>query len=146
MSENPVGDGKCTESNAGGGDRRAIATDAAPAAIGPYSQALLVGETLYCSGQIAIDPESGEFLDKEFDVQVKQVFRNLGAILQAAGMSFQDVVKVTIYLSDMSDFAELNEIYADHFDEPYPARATLEAGGLPKDAQVEMDLVAVRRP
>ena len=146
MSEKSGGDGTRTDGSIGAAGRRAIATDAAPAAIGPYSQALLVGETLYCSGQIAIDPESGEFLDDEFDVQAKQVFRNLHAILQAADMSFQDVVKVTIYLSDMSDFGELNEIYAEHFAEPYPARATLEATGLPKDAQVEMDLVAVRRP
>jgi len=146
MSEMPVGAGTHTDGSTGAAVRRAIATEAAPAAIGPYSQALLVGETLYCSGQIAIDPESGEFLDEEFDVQAKQVFRNLDAILQAADMSFQDVVKVTIYLSDMSDFGELNEIYAEHFAEPYPARATLEAAGLPKDAQIEMDLVAVRRP
>ena len=146
MSEKRVGDGKRADGSTGAGDRRAIVTDAAPAAIGPYSQALLVGETLYCSGQIAIDPESGEFRDAEFDVQARQVFRNLGAILQAADMSFEDVVKVTIYLSDMSDFGELNEIYAEHFTEPYPARATLEAAGLPKDAQVEMDLVAVRQP
>ena len=107
------------------GERRAIATEAAPAAIGPYSQALLVGDTLYCSGQIALDPET--------------------AVLEGAEMGFEDVVKVTIYVTDLSDFAELNAIYAEHFIEPYPARATIEASGLPKDAQVEMDLVAVRR-
>jgi 2-iminobutanoate/2-iminopropanoate deaminase len=127
------------------GERRAIATEAAPAAIGPYSQALLVGDTLYCSGQIALDPETGELVDEDFDVQAKQVFRNLGAVLEGAEMGFEDVVKVTIYVTDLSDFAELNAIYAEHFIEPYPARATIEASGLPKDAQVEMDLVAVRR-
>jgi 2-iminobutanoate/2-iminopropanoate deaminase len=126
-------------------DRRAIATEAAPAAIGPYSQALLVEDTLYCSGQIALDPETGALVDEDFDVQAKQVFRNLEAVLKGAEMGFEDVVKVTIYLTDLSDFAELNDIYAAHFTEPYPARATIEASGLPKDAQIEMDLVAVRR-
>ena len=125
-------------------DRRAIATDAAPAALGPYSQAMLVGDTLYCSGQIALDPQSGEFLDEDFDVQAKQVFRNLGAVLEGADMGFEHVVKVTIYLADLSDFVELNEIYAEYFSEPYPARATVEASALPKDAQIEMDMVAVR--
>jgi len=141
MSETRSEEGKAD----GADDRRAIATEAAPAAIGPYSQALLVGDTLYCSGQIALDPGTGELVDEDFEVQAKQVFRNLGAVLEGAGMGFEDVVKVTIYVADLADFAELNEIYAEHFTEPYPARATIEASGLPKDAQVEMDLVAVRR-
>lgn len=125
-------------------DKTAVSSDGAPAAVGPYSQAVKVGDTLYCSGQIALHPESSQLVDEDFAVQARQVLGNLGAVLEAAGMGFRDVVKVTIYLADLDDFAELNEIYAEYFEPPYPARATVEVSGLPKDALVEMDLVAVK--
>lgn len=125
------------------GNRRAIATDEAPAAVGPYSQALYVGEQLYCSGQIALDPTTGEIVAGGFEAEARRVLDNLGAVLGAAGLGFADVVKVTIYLTDLGDFAALNALYADYFSQPYPARATVGVASLPKGAAVEIDLVAM---
>jgi len=121
----------------------AIHSDAAPAAVGPYSQAVRVGRQLFCSGQIGIDPQNGELVSEDFSEQVRQVFENLRAVLEQAGMSFSDVVRVSVFVTDMEDFADLNQIYAEYFSEPYPARMTLEASSLPKDAQVEIALDAV---
>jgi 2-iminobutanoate/2-iminopropanoate deaminase len=125
------------------GSRQAIHSDGAPRAIGPYSQALRVGPWLYCSGQIPLDPATGELVQGGFAAQAERVMRNLEAILVAAGMSFANVVKVTVFLSDLGNFAELNAIYAKRFVAPYPARATVEVAALPKGALVEIDLVAV---
>lgn len=118
-----------------------IATDQAPAAIGTYSQAVKAGNMLFISGQIPLNPESMEFVSDQVDEQIHQVFKNLEAIAQAAGGSLQDTVKLTIFLTDLSCFAKVNEIMAQYFYEPYPARAAIEVKALPKGAQVEMDAI-----
>ena len=122
-----------------------IATDQAPGAIGPYSQAVKATgtNTIYCSGQMAIVPKTGELLDGDVVEQCKLVMTNLQAVLKAAGAEFSDVVKTTIYLEDMADFAAVNEIYASYFDDNPPARATVAVRGLPKGVQVEIDAIAV---
>ena len=119
----------------------ALHTDAAPGAIGPYSQAVRAGQWLMTAGQIGLDPASGELVDG-LEAQAHQVMRNLAAVLAEAGLGFEHVVKTTIYLASMADFGIVNEIYGGHFEPPYPARSTVEAAGLPKDALVEIDLVA----
>lgn len=123
--------------------KRTIHAEDAPEAIGPYSQGVKAGGWLYTAGQIGVDPETGDFAGADAESQARQVFRNLGAVLAAAGLGFGDVVKTTVYLADMDDFARVNEIYGEHFPEPYPARSTVQAARLPKDARVEVDLVAV---
>jgi 2-iminobutanoate/2-iminopropanoate deaminase len=123
--------------------RKAIATDGAPAAIGPYSQAVRMGSLLFCSGQIPLDPATGELVTGDVAAQTRQVFANLGAVLQAAGAGFADVARTTVYLADMKDFAAMNEVYAGFFDTPAPARSTIQAAGLPKNARVEIDVIAV---
>ncbi|WP_100009755.1 RidA family protein [Lentibacillus sediminis] len=120
---------------------KAIYTNKAPEAIGPYSQAVQAGDFVYVSGQIPLDPESGE-MAKGVEQQTEQVLKNLQAILTEAGTDFSHVVKFTIYLTSMDNFQVVNEIYGSYLREPYPARATLEVSRLPKDAQVEMDVVA----
>ena len=123
--------------------RKAIATDGAPAAIGPYSQAVRMGSLLFCSGQIPLDPATGELVTGDVAAQTRQVFANLAAVLQAAGAGFADVARTTVYLADMKDFAAMNEVYAGFFDTPAPARSTIQAAGLPKNARVEIDVIAV---
>jgi len=120
-------------------------TDNAPTAIGPYSQAVEAGGFLFSAGQIGLIPDTGEFAGEDVEMQAAQVFENLGAILREAGLSFSDVVKTTVYLADMGEFALVNTIYATHFSPPFPARSTVAAAGLPKGARVEIDVVA-RRP
>jgi len=120
----------------------ALHTDGAPAAIGPYSQAVRSGGFLFTAGQIGLDPATGELVGPDVESQARRVFRNLAAVLAAAGAGFGDVVKTTVYLADMADFGTVNAIYAEHFVTPYPARSTVEAGGLPKGARVEIDVVA----
>ena len=122
-----------------------ISTDQAPAAIGPYSQAVKTSgtTTIYCSGQIPLKPGTGELLDGDVVAQCKLVMTNLQAVLKAAGAEFSDVVKTTIYLEDMADFAAVNEVYASYFDDNPPARATVAVRGLPKGVQVEIDAIAV---
>jgi 2-iminobutanoate/2-iminopropanoate deaminase len=119
-----------------------IRTDKAPAPIGPYSQAILSGNELFCSGQIAIDPATGELNGSRVAQQADQVLKNLGAVLDAAGMSYADVVKTTIFLVDMNDFAAVNAVYAKYFDSAKPARSTVAVAGLPKNALVEIDAIA----
>jgi len=119
-----------------------IRTDNAPAPIGPYSQAVLAGNELFCSGQIAIDPATGEVTGTDAASQAEQVLKNLGAVLQAAGMHFSNVVKTTIYLIDMNDFAAVNAVYAKAFDASKPARSTVAVAALPKGALVEIDAIA----
>ena len=124
-------------------DRKvSVATDQAPAALGPYSQAVLVGDAFYCSGQVGLNPSTGELAGDSFEEQALQVFSNLRAVLAEANMTFANVVKVTVYLLDIDDFPILNEMYAGYFSEPYPARATVEVTSLPKNALVEIDLIA----
>jgi len=121
---------------------RTLHTSKAPAAIGPYSQAVEAGGFLFSAGQIGLIPETGEFAGPDIETQASQVFENLGAILEEAGVSFSDVVKTTVYLQNMAEFPTVNAIYAKHFTEPFPARSTVAVAGLPKGARVEIDIVA----
>lgn len=116
-----------------------VNTDQAPAAIGPYSQAVKVGNTVYLSGQIPLVPGTMELISDDFREQAVQVFKNLEAVCEAAGGSLQDIVKLQIYLPDLSKFSVVNEIMAEYFTQPYPARAALGVRALPKDAQIEID-------
>jgi reactive intermediate/imine deaminase len=122
----------------------AIATKDAPAAIGPYSQAVRAGDLVFLSGQIPLDPATGQLVDGDIAAQTKRVMENLGAVLAAAGCGFGDVVRTTIYLADLGHFAKVNETYGAFFQAPYPARATVQVAALPKGAQVEIDAVAVK--
>jgi 2-iminobutanoate/2-iminopropanoate deaminase len=124
------------------GKRQAVSSPSAPRAIGPYSQAVRAGSLLFVSGQIPLDPATGEMVQGDIEAQTRRVFENLGAILEAAGASFDNVVRTTVYLADMSDFAKVNEVYGTYFSSPAPARATVQAARLPKDARVEIDLIA----
>ncbi len=120
-----------------------ITTEDAPGAIGPYSQAVKTDNMVFCSGQIPIDPQTGEFISDDVAEQTHQVFKNLSAVLKAAGTNLNNVVKTTVFLADMNDFAAMNEVYAEYFSENKPARATVQAARLPKDARVEIDCIAV---
>jgi 2-iminobutanoate/2-iminopropanoate deaminase len=122
--------------------RQAVSTAAAPAAIGPYSQAVRTGSLLFVSGQIPLDPSTNAMVDGDIAAQTHRVFRNLAGILEAAGSSFERVVRATVYLADMADFAAMNEVYATYFAPPAPARSTIQAARLPKDARVEIDVIA----
>lgn len=122
--------------------KKVIQTDNAPAAIGPYSQAVRAGDFLYVSGQIPLDPTSGEVVSGGVEEQTDRVLKNLQAILEEAGADFTNVVKFSIFLKDIEDFGVVNEIYGSFLEEPYPARATVEVSRLPKDVLVEMDVVA----
>ena len=122
--------------------RSAISTSSAPGAIGPYSQAIRAGDFLFISGQIPIDPATGSLIQGGIADQTRRVLDNLGAILTAAGASFDRVVKTTVYLADMSEFAAMNEVYAQYFAQPAPARATIQAAALPRNVRVEIDLIA----
>jgi 2-iminobutanoate/2-iminopropanoate deaminase len=122
--------------------REAVSTPAAPAAIGPYSQAVRAGGLIFVSGQIPLDPASGALVDGDIAAQTHRVFRNLSAILDAAGSSLGQVVRATVYLADMNDFAAMNEVYGTYFTLPAPARSTIQAARLPKDARVEIDVIA----
>jgi len=124
---------------------RVIATDAAPKAIGPYSQAIVSDNLVFTAGQVALDPKSGDLVGRSTAEQTEQVFANLQAVLAAAGTSLQNVVKTTVYLADMADFAQMNEVYAKHFGTHKPARSTVQAAGLPKGARVEIDAVAAKQ-
>ena len=122
--------------------REAIATDHAPQAIGPYSQAVRAGNQIYCSGQIPIDPATGAIIDGDIAAQTRQVLTNLSKVLEAAGVSLDHVVKTTVYLADMNDFTAMNAVYGTFFSSPAPARSTVQAR-LPRDARVEIDVIAV---
>jgi len=119
-----------------------VRTDRAPAAIGPYSQAVVCDGWVFCSGQIALDPETGEVVGTTAAEQTERVMKNLAAVLDAAGASLSRVVKTTVFLSDMSDFQAMNEVYGHHFAEHRPARATVQAAGLPRGVKVEVECVA----
>jgi 2-iminobutanoate/2-iminopropanoate deaminase len=124
--------------------RRRIATDAAPAAIGPYSQAIRAGKLVFCSGQVGLDPQTGELVTGGIEAETRRALQNLGAVLDAAGVGPADVVKATVFLADMKDFAALNEIYGGFFPDPPPARSTFAVAALPKGARVEIEAIAVR--
>jgi 2-iminobutanoate/2-iminopropanoate deaminase len=119
-----------------------ISTKEAPAAIGPYSQAVRAGPLVFLSGQVALDPATGQLVAGDVVAQAEQVMKNLGAVLAAAGSGFADVVRTTIYLVDMADFARVNEVYGRFFQPPYPARATVQVSALPRGARVEIDAIA----
>jgi 2-iminobutanoate/2-iminopropanoate deaminase len=127
--------------------KRVISTDKAPAAIGPYSQAVAVRPTelVFCSGQIPLDPHTKAMVEGGIDIQTERVLDNVAAVLEAAGCSFADVVKTTIFLADMNDFAKVNELYAKRFASDPPARSTVQAARLPRDAKVEIEVIAAKR-
>lgn len=133
-----------TRNNSISTPRSPIKTPSAPAAIGPYSQAIIVGDTLYCSGQVAIDPKTGSLIQGTVDAETEQVLENLGAVLRAAGMGYEHVVRCTVYLIDMNDYAQVNEVYARYFSDAAPAREAIQVCGLPRSARVEISCVAVR--
>jgi reactive intermediate/imine deaminase len=119
----------------------AINTDKAPAAIGPYSQAVRAGQFIFCSGQIPLSPATGQLVEGGFSKQARQVFDNLAAVAEAAGASLTDAVKLTVYLTDLSNFSAVNEIMLEYFEQPYPARAAIGVAALPRNASVEVDAV-----
>jgi 2-iminobutanoate/2-iminopropanoate deaminase len=121
-----------------------VASDEAPKAIGPYSQAVRVGDMVFLSGQIAIDPKTGEMVTSDIGHETERVLDNLGAVLRAAGLGFEHVVRTTIYLLEMADFPKVNEVYAKRFSGTFPARATVQVAALPKGARVEIDAIAAR--
>jgi 2-iminobutanoate/2-iminopropanoate deaminase len=122
--------------------KSAISTPDAPKAIGPYSPAVRAGQLVFISGQVPIDPATGNLVDGDIAAQTRRVFENLGALLEAAGLSYADVVRTTVFLADMNDFAAMNQAYATYFSEPYPARSTVQVSRLPKDARIEIDVIA----
>lgn len=124
--------------------KKVIATKNAPAAIGPYNQAIQVGNMLFASGQLGLVPETGEFAEGGIQAQTEQAFRNVKAILAEAGYTMADVVKTTVFMADMGDFAAMNEIYASHFEGDFPARSAVAVKTLPKNALVEVEVVAVK--
>lgn len=123
---------------------KTVASPLAPAAVGPYSQAIVAGNTIYVSGQLPIDAVTGEFAPGGVKEQLHQIFKNIGYILEEAGYDFSDVVKTTVYLTDMKDFAVMNEVYAEYYSKPYPARVAYEVAALPKAALAEVDVIAVK--
>lgn len=120
----------------------AVSTGSAPKALGPYSQAIRAGQFLFVSGQVPIDPGTGELVQGSIGDQTARVFQNLGEILKAGGASFPQVVRTTVYLADLADFAAMNEVYASFFAAPQPARSTIQAAKLPRDARIEVDVIA----
>jgi 2-iminobutanoate/2-iminopropanoate deaminase len=125
------------------GGKQAISSPEAPAAIGAYSPAIKAGNLLFVSGQVAMNPATGTIVDGDITAQTEQVMRNLAALLKAAGAGFEQVVKTTVFLTDMNDFAAMNAVYARYMTDPPPARATVQVARLPRDVKVEIDLIAV---
>jgi 2-iminobutanoate/2-iminopropanoate deaminase len=123
--------------------KRIIATPDAPAAVGPYSQAVAVDGTLFCAGQIPLDPATGEMVSGDVTAQTGRVCANIAAVLQANGMNFSHVVKTTVFLTDMANFGAMNAVYAKHFTEPFPARSTVAVAALPRGAEVEIEVIAM---
>ena len=122
--------------------KRIIQTEQAPAAIGPYSQAISIGDFLFTSGQIALDPESGIFLSGEIEEETELTLKNISAILRAGGLSLENVVKTTVYLSDLNHFSRMNQVYEKYFSKTKPARACVQVAALPKGAKIEIDAIA----
>jgi len=126
-------------------DIRSVHSELAPKAIGPYSQAVVAGDQVFCSGQIPLDPASGQLVGGNVRAQTERVLANLAAVLEAAGSDLAHVVKTTVFLADMDDFAAMNEVYTARFGEARPARSTVQAARLPRDARIEIDCIAIRR-
>ena len=124
--------------------RQAISTNVAPGAVGPYSQAIASGDLVFCSGQLGLDPATGDLVEGGVEAQAERALRNLEAVLDAAGVSMNDVVKTTIFLADIGDFAAVNAIYARHMPDPAPARSTFAVGALPKGGRIEIEAIARR--
>jgi 2-iminobutanoate/2-iminopropanoate deaminase len=124
--------------------KTAIATKDAPAAVGPYSQAIATGDLLFCAGQIPLVPATGELAGEDITTQTRQVCENIKAVLAANGMTFANVVKATVFLPDLADFAAMNEVYKQYFPEPYPARSTIGISALPRASKVEIEVIAAR--
>jgi 2-iminobutanoate/2-iminopropanoate deaminase len=122
--------------------KQAVSSPDAPKAIGPYSPAIRAGQLLFVSGQIALDPATGQMIAGDTATETRRVMDNLGALLEAAGLSFSDVVRTTIFLADLGDFATVNEVYGTYFEPPAPARATVQVARLPRDARIEIDAIA----
>jgi 2-iminobutanoate/2-iminopropanoate deaminase len=122
--------------------KQSVSSPDAPAAIGPYSPAVRAGQLLFVSGQVPIDPATGQMIEGDIAAQTRRVLDNVGALLKAAERSFGDVVRTTVFLADMNDFGAVNTIYGQYFSPPYPARATVQVARLPKDARVEIDVIA----
>lgn len=122
--------------------RQAVSTPSAPKAIGPYSQGVRAGSLLFVSGQVPIDPATGSLVNGDIAAQTRRVFQNIGEILKAGGASFDHVVRTTVFLADMNDFAAMNDVYGTFFSSPFPARATVQVSRLPKDARIEIDVIA----
>ena len=125
--------------------KRAVQAADAPKAIGPYSQAIVANGFVYAAGQIGSDPKTGTLVDGGVEAQTEQALKNLAAVLKAAGSSMDDAVKTTVFLADINDFAKMNEVYARHFKQPFPARSTVQVARLPRDARVEIEVVALAR-
>jgi 2-iminobutanoate/2-iminopropanoate deaminase len=123
--------------------KKIISTSDAPAALGPYSQAVRVGSTIYCAGQVPLDPKSGQIVSGGVDVQTRRVMENITAVLKAENLSMDNIVKTTIFLMDLGDFQTVNEIYGSYFQQQPPARSTVQVAGLPKGARVEIEVIAV---
>ena len=128
-----------------GSMRKVVASSEAPAAVGPYSQAIAVGNTLYCAGQIPLDPVSGEMVAGGVAEQTERVLENLGGVLRANGMTHADVVKATVFMTDLGHFAEMNAVYQKYFHAPFPARSTVQVAALPRGSQVEIEVIAIAR-
>jgi 2-iminobutanoate/2-iminopropanoate deaminase len=124
--------------------KKAVATHAAPSAIGPYSQAIAQGDLIFCSGQIGLDPASGKIVEGGIEAETRRVLENLREVLIAAGLTMAHVVKTTVFVVDLADFATVNRIYGEHFEAPYPARSTVQVAALPRDARVEIEAIAHR--
>ena len=122
--------------------KRIIATTEAPAAVGPYSQAVAVGDLLFCAGQIPLDPATGEIVGADVTAQTERVCQNIAGVLKANGMTFANAVKVTVFLTELTNFAAMNAVYAKYFTEPFPARSTIQVAGLPRGSQVEIEVTA----
>ncbi|MEI6351979.1 MAG: RidA family protein [Verrucomicrobiota bacterium] len=123
--------------------KKVIATSEAPTAVGPYSQAIAVGNFLFCAGQIPLDPATGELIEGDVKAQTERVLQNVTGVLKANGMTFENVVKSTVFLTDLANFAMMNEVYSRYFTAPFPARSTIQVAGLPKGSQVEIEVIAV---
>ena len=124
--------------------KQAISVPGAPKAIGPYSSALRADPFVFVSGQVPFDPQTGALIDGDIAAQTRRVLQNIGALLTGAGLSYTDVVRTTVFLADMNDFAAMNDVYKTFFAEPYPARSTVQAARLPRDARIEIDAIAIR--
>ena len=124
--------------------KQAITAPGAPKAIGPYSSALRADPFLFVSGQVPFDPATGAMVDGDIKAQTRRVLENIGALLQSGGLTYAHVVRTTVFLADMNDFTAMNEVYKTFFDEPYPARSTIQAARLPRDARIEIDVIAMR--